>query len=106
MIKDSLDEENAFFEKCLGADFVDKSIQLHPDEVLYAEIAQYLYQIENNKNSDKDADFLRDIALKYDSQTPLSLEDAHYLMGLAHKVRPHGPVIKKKLDHYAAELKK
>ncbi|MEA2017641.1 MAG: hypothetical protein U9N59_04265 [Campylobacterota bacterium] len=62
-------------------------------------------QILNNELLDKDADYLRDISLKFDNKKPLTLKDAHYLMRLAHKARPEGPVIKQKLEIYKKELK-
>lgn len=59
----------------------------------------------NNILANKDADFLRDIALKYEKQQSLTLEDAHYLMSLAHKARPEGPVIKRKVAEFELALK-
>lgn len=59
----------------------------------------------SNILANKDADLLRDIALKYEKNQSLTLEDAHYLMNLAHKVRPKGPVIKKKVAEFELALK-
>ncbi len=50
-----------------------------------------------------DADTLRDIALGYDTEATLSLHQARYLMGLAHKARPEGPFIAKKFAEYSVE---
>ena len=65
--------------------------------VLTESISTQILKLSNSTLEDKDADYLRDIALKFENEKPLTLEDAHYLMGLAHKARPEGPVIKQKL---------
>lgn len=81
-------------------------------DILASSISSYVKKIKpmvyNKEKSpvNLDADLLRNIALKYETQKTLSLEDAHYLMGLAHIARPHGPLIKKKLDIYTNELTK
>lgn len=49
---------------------------------------------------DGDADHLRDIALKYEKQETLSLDDAIVLMTLARRARPNGPLINEKLKYF------
>lgn len=49
-----------------------------------------------------DADYLRDIALKYETAEHLTLEDAQKLMRLALRVRPSGPFIERKVREYNA----
>ncbi|MEA2016940.1 MAG: hypothetical protein U9N59_00710 [Campylobacterota bacterium] len=68
--------------------------------VLVESISQQILKPSNTILANNDADYLRDIALKFESKESLTIQDAHYLMGLAHKVRPGGPVIKAKLDNY------
>lgn len=53
---------------------------------------------------DEDADRLRDIASKYETNDTITLEDAVYLMTIASKIRPNGPIIKHKLKSYQTEL--
>lgn len=52
-----------------------------------------------------DADYLRDIAIKIEQGTTLSLQDAADLMTLALRARPKGQFIRKKAQDYAARLK-
>ena len=52
-----------------------------------------------------DAEYLRDIALKIEQGTALSLQDAAALMTLALRARPKGQFIRKKAEAYAARLK-
>jgi len=54
---------------------------------------------------DDDGAFLRDLALKYESQQAPSLQDAARLMELARRARPGGPFIKRKLAEYSSRLK-
>lgn len=72
--------------------------------VLADSISQQIIKSNAPTLVDSDADFLRDIALKFENQSSLTLEDAHYLMKLAHKTRPTGPVINEKYNKYRAAL--
>jgi len=72
--------------------------------VLAESISTQIHKLSNSDLENKDADYLRDIALKFENKKPLTLEDAHYLMGLAHKARPEGPMIKQKLEIYEKSL--
>lgn len=73
--------------------------------ILAESIYQQMVKSKASVLENRDADYLRDIALKFENKKTLTLEDAHYLMGLAHKARPSGPVIKKKLESYESKLK-
>tara|TARA_R110000751_G_C13740059_1_gene477352 strand:- start:193 stop:1389 length:1197 start_codon:yes stop_codon:yes gene_type:complete len=50
----------------------------------------------------KDADILRDVALKYENGDPINKEEARKLMMLANRARPHGGLIKRKLKEYSS----
>lgn len=54
--------------------------------------------------TDNDADYLRDIALKYESHEDITLEEAAKLMGLAAKARPEGAYIIEKNTEYNIKL--
>ncbi|MBI1262330.1 MAG: hypothetical protein GC184_11455 [Rhizobiales bacterium] len=54
--------------------------------------------------SDRDADCLRDIALKIEAGQQLSTRDALELMQLARRARPDGALIKRKIADYAAQV--
>lgn len=59
--------------------------------------------VENPDNKilkDSDADYLRDIALKYESEEKLTVEDAEKMMSLASKIRPKSEFIHQKLKEY------
>lgn len=56
----------------------------------------------NHSLMDKDANDLRDMAFKIEKGEALSMEDALTLMRLAHRARPNGSVIKKKVAEYEA----
>lgn len=73
--------------------------------VLTESISTQMLKQSNADLQNRDADNLRDIALKFENKKPLTLQDACYLMGLAHKARPTGPLIKQKLAIYEKELK-
>lgn len=73
--------------------------------VLAEVISKQINRASNARLENNDADHLRDIALKFESKKALTIEDAYYLMGLAHKARPEGPVIKHKLDQYDQKRK-
>ena len=110
-LKGEVQKENVFFEDILGEKFKDQNIKFCSEEGLYYEVANLLldYDPKAKKNSnncldESDATHLRDIALKFEYEKQLTLEDAHYLMGLAHKARPEGPVIKQKLNEYKNRL--
>ena len=49
-------------------------------------------------------DILRDVALRLYNNDPSAIEDALALMKIAHKHRPHGPVIKAKVEQWSALL--
>ena len=51
-----------------------------------------------------DADWLRDLALKYETQEELTLDEAAKIMTLAGKARPTGPFIRQKLVEYNEKL--
>ena len=53
---------------------------------------------------DKDADVLRDIAVKIENGDPLSLNYALALMELAKRARPDGPFINNKVQEYKKKL--
>ncbi len=74
-------------------------------EVLVESLSERILKImKNNKLNNSDADSLRTIALKYTKNQNLSLEDAHYLMDLAHKARPDGIIIQKNLKKFKKQL--
>jgi hypothetical protein len=80
-------------------------------DTLQAKLNDYEYIVNKMKNEkkeleDKDADLLRDLALKYEKNKLLSIEDAHYLMSLAHKARPTGPINQQKLKEYKELINK
>lgn len=111
-IKKELEKENTFFEGSLGKEFKDQNIDFCSEEGLYYEIANFLLDCDdvaqdnlNNFLEDSHADHLRSIAFKFESKELLTLEEAYYLMKLAHIVRPTGPVIKQKLNEYKNKLK-
>ncbi|HLV00939.1 MAG TPA: hypothetical protein VKZ59_06715, partial [Acidobacteriota bacterium] len=54
---------------------------------------------------ENDAFAIRDIALKLERHLDFKLEDARALMHIAHKIRPFGPFIKRKLEEYDRRLK-
>ena len=49
----------------------------------------------------KDADLLRDVALKYESEDKVNKKEAKQLMLLAHRARPNGGLIKNKIKQYS-----
>ena len=70
-------------------------------------LAQGFAKRINNKSSgmtSHDSEKLRDIALKFDQKTHLDIGDAIFLMSLAKKGRPNGPLILQKLSEYESEL--
>ncbi|MGE6580260.1 hypothetical protein ACQKD0_04400 [Vreelandella aquamarina] len=73
--------------------------------VLAEGISKHFNRTSNARLENNDADYLRDIALKIENKKTLTIEDAYYLMSLAHKARPEGPFIKSKLDHYSQQQK-
>lgn len=73
--------------------------------VLAESISKQINKVHNTGLEDTDADNLRDIAMKSENKIALTLEDAHYLMSLAHKARPEGPIIKKKIQEFKRLLK-
>ncbi len=74
-------------------------------EVLTESISNKIKNTNNAILQNNDADILKNIAQKYEKNDSLTIEDAHYLMGLAHRARPNGPVIKQKLEAFQKELK-
>ena len=49
---------------------------------------------------DHDANYLRDIALKIENKEELTIKESLQLMELAHRARPDGPGIKRKIKEY------
>ncbi|MCJ8334697.1 MAG: hypothetical protein MJH10_10690 [Epibacterium sp.] len=52
---------------------------------------------------EEEALMLRDVAMKYDSGAVLSREEALALMRMAQRMRPHGPVINRKIADWESE---
>ena len=68
--------------------------------------ALVLNRLNENVLSDSDAEWLRDIGLKFERDQTLTLADAANLMGLAGKIRPECAFIRKKTDEYTDKLTK
>ncbi|MCC4288865.1 hypothetical protein [Vreelandella aquamarina] len=73
--------------------------------VLAEGISKQINRTSNARLENNDADSLRDIALKFENKKPITIEDAYYLMSLAHKARPEGPIINKKLQDFESLVK-
>ncbi len=103
----------AFFSKYLPDEPVFSPVQVDKrslsanSELLAESLGALLRVLLKDTHSrvllNTDADTLRDIALGYDTGATLSLHQARYLMGLAHKARPEGPFIAKKFAEYSVE---
>jgi hypothetical protein len=115
LIYDSFDESNRAFaleffdvqgnpfeSPCTDSVGINEQVDSsHLMELFCAFFDELLADVIGNKPiEDYHADAHRDIALKYERNEPLSLQDAVYLMEVAHKLRPKGPLIKNKMDEY------
>ncbi len=69
-------------------------------------IALFYAVLHGHRLIDGDAELLRDIAMKYETAECLGLEEAEYLMELALRARPDGPVIARKLKEYREKQSK
>ncbi len=80
------------------------SSQLEQRNLGIRQCNQAILQLQQarNKLSEEDVNYLRDLAIKLEAS---NLHDAHALMLLAQRVRPNGPLIKKKIDEYANQLR-
>ncbi len=75
-----------------------KALRVALKNVSLAEVSD-IYERKFGKNkSDYYVNTLRDLALELESDGLIEL--AYDVMQSAHKIRPHGPVINKKLEHY------
>ena len=70
-------------------------------ETLISSISNEIEKLHSRQLLDEDADRLRDIAMKFDDNELLSVNDAKYIMSLALKSRPSGPLIKQKFKEYS-----
>ncbi len=61
-------------------------------------------EMRRDAGLDRIAEDLRDLALEIEKGTPVGLADAYMLMRAAHMLRPNGPVIRQKMEAYAAAL--
>lgn len=107
LISKKLDIESDLIEKELGEEFKDNHIKIVDFESIFSDIANF-FLVSNKSDAsllNEDADILREIALKYDNNKKLTIDDAYYLMRLAKRARPNGPVISKKISDYEKLLK-
>lgn len=74
-------------------------------ELLVKSITGSIPQPDSRFLVSEDADYLRDIALKYEKNELLDLEEADKLMRLALRARPHGSFIERKVEEYNEALK-
>ena len=103
LIRKDLDDENAFFRKYLGNEFVDQAFPVsdHFTADNLVELYPKLFFSDVGKLSNQTVDYLRDQAIKNED----SLNIAYELMKLAYASRPTGPLIRKKLEAYRLRLK-
>jgi hypothetical protein len=102
-----LDEKNQIIFNALPSNSTSVGAENHKFaftqkqiEIFAEAISKKILSIQASALVNADADKLRNIALKYESGLPLTAEEAIYLLELAQRIRPNGPLIKKKLQEY------
>ncbi len=104
------DSNKRFFERYIGAGKSFAAAQVGRDQkrdvrLALKEVADIianmlrciLKKIGKRLLLDRDADFLSAVAMKFETQTPLTREEAVELMNLARRARPHDQLIDRKL---------
>ena len=88
-----------------GASREHASVSRDNSDAIVTSLLRYLLPlVVDKKLENADAEYLRDIALKIESQTPLGLQDALSLMTLAQRARPDGPQINAKVAQWQQAL--
>ncbi len=106
-INSFLDEKNKLdLSKPKDITYNSKVHQISSDqiEVLTESISNKIKQKSQAALVDSDANILRNIALKYEREETLNIEEATYLMQLASKARPNGEFIKNKYLKYNKKI--
>ncbi|WP_397544576.1 hypothetical protein [Roseovarius salis] len=70
-------------------------------EGIFGKFTLVLEEIEHQSLAD--ARLLRDMALKYENNTPVSREDAVLMMEMASRIAPNSTLIQKKLEEWKSE---
>lgn len=83
--------------------FTYKQVE-HMIEELLSALLPFVQSEASPRLFDQDAERLRDMALKVEKNNKLAMNEALYLMQLAQRARPTGPLIRNKVKAYSAHL--
>ena len=107
------ESNQVFFQRYFGTNnaFISgdspeqESVSRDKSDALVTSLLRYLLPlVVDRKLENADAEYLRDIALKIESQMSLELQDALSLMTLAQRARPDGPQINAKIAQWQHAL--
>lgn len=100
IVENQVEQQNIFYRAALGPDFCDRAVSIskpldfHKLGPMLVGLARLSALMHNN------ASVLRDIVIKHEAMKPLAIEDANFLMSLAHLARPEDLLIRQKLNRY------